>query len=61
VRTVFSRIACTRARLEALLALAADGKLVPLVGKSVSFAELPSAYAASQAGHVRGKIIVTVP
>lgn len=61
VRTVFSRIGCTRARLEALLALAVDGKLVPLVGKSVSFADLPSAYAASQTGHVRGKIIVTVP
>lgn len=61
VRTVFSRIGCTRARLEALLGLAAEGKVVPLVGKSVSFTELPSAFAASQSGHVRGKIIVTVP
>lgn len=61
VRTVQARVACTRARLEAVAELAASGKLKPLIGKSFAFADLPAAYAASQAGHVRGKILVSVP
>ena len=61
VRTVLARIACTRDRLGRLMDLAAQGRITPHSGMNTGFEDLPAAYAASQSGHVRGKIVVSVP
>jgi NADPH:quinone reductase-like Zn-dependent oxidoreductase len=50
----------TRARLAALVALAEAGKVLPVIDRTFPLAAVAEAHALSEAGHVRGKLVVQV-
>lgn len=58
VRCELVRIIPTRDRLLRLLGWAAERRIKPQVGKTFALAEAPAAYALSQTGHARGKIVL---
>jgi NADPH:quinone reductase-like Zn-dependent oxidoreductase len=58
VQVELARIAATTERLARLLALAAERRIKPQVGRTFPLAEAQAAYAASRTGHVRGKLIL---
>jgi NADPH:quinone reductase-like Zn-dependent oxidoreductase len=60
IRVVRSRIVPTRARLERLFAWAASGALRSTVSRIWPLAEACEAYAASESGHARGKLVLAV-
>jgi NADPH:quinone reductase-like Zn-dependent oxidoreductase len=60
VRVVMAQIQPTRARLERIFQWAATGMLRAQVGRIFPFADAPLAYAASEAGHARGKLVIAV-
>jgi NADPH:quinone reductase-like Zn-dependent oxidoreductase len=47
--------------LLSLTALVADGKVTPVVDRTVTLPEVPEAIARIEQGHTRGKIAVTIP
>jgi NADPH:quinone reductase-like Zn-dependent oxidoreductase len=53
-----AKVIATPARLGALLQWAAERRIKPQVGKEFPLAQAPAAYALSQAGHARGKIVL---
>lgn len=59
IRIVRCRIVPTRARLERLLAWAASGALQGTVSGTWPLAGAREAYAASESGHARGKLVLT--
>jgi NADPH:quinone reductase-like Zn-dependent oxidoreductase len=61
VRVVMARVQPTRARLARLFEWATAGMLRAQVGRKFVFADAPQAYAASEGGHVRGKLVIVVP
>lgn len=61
VRVVMAQVQPTRARLDRILQWAAAGVLRAEVGRAFAFAEAPQAHAASEAGHARGKLVITIP
>ena len=58
VRVVMAQIQATRARLEQVFRWAASGVLTPQISKRFRLADGAQAYAASQTGHVRGKLVL---
>lgn len=60
VRIEKPMIQATRARLEQIFAWAVDGKLRPQVTRQFRLEEAHAAYAASEAGHGRGKIVLQI-
>jgi NADPH:quinone reductase-like Zn-dependent oxidoreductase len=50
----------TQEHLAALAALAQDGRLIPAIGGSVAFEQVPAALDALADGHARGKTVVEV-
>jgi NADPH2:quinone reductase len=58
VRVVTAQVQPTRARLERLFRWAATGVLRAQVGRSFAFEDAPRAYAASETGHARGKLVI---
>lgn len=50
-----------RAELAEVLALAEDGKLTPVVSRTYPLAEAASGLRQVEAGHARGKLVITVP
>jgi NADPH:quinone reductase-like Zn-dependent oxidoreductase len=61
VRVVMAQVRPTRARLDRIFEWAAAGVLRPQVGRTFAFEDAPRAHAASEAGHARGKLVITVP
>jgi NADPH:quinone reductase-like Zn-dependent oxidoreductase len=61
VRVAAAQVQPTRDRLARIFEWAVTGVLRPQVGRTFAFADAPQAYAASEAGHARGKLVVTVP
>jgi NADPH:quinone reductase-like Zn-dependent oxidoreductase len=61
VRVVMAQVQPTRARLERIFQWAAAGVLRAQVGRTFAFADAPQAYAASEAGHARGKLVIALP
>jgi NADPH:quinone reductase-like Zn-dependent oxidoreductase len=61
VRVVMAQVQPTRARLDRIFQWAAAGVLRPQVGRTFTFEDAPPAYAASEAGHARGKLVIAVP
>ena len=61
VRSEVANVRCTGERMAKLLELAAKGILKAQIGQKFPYAELPAAYLASETGHARGKIVVSVP
>jgi NADPH:quinone reductase-like Zn-dependent oxidoreductase len=57
-RVVMAQIQATRARLEQIFRWAASGVLKPQISKRFRLADGAQAYAASQSGHVRGKLLL---
>ena len=60
VGVVMVQVQPTRARLERIFQWAAAGVLRPQLGGTFAFADAPQGYAASEAGHVRGKLVIAV-
>ena len=60
VRVEKPQIQATRQRLEKIFDWAVRGKLRPQVTQSFSLDDAPKAYAASEAGHGRGKIVLQI-
>lgn len=58
IRVVMAQIQPTRARLETIFQWAASGILRPQVTRRFSLEEGKAAYAASESGHGRGKIVL---
>jgi NADPH:quinone reductase-like Zn-dependent oxidoreductase len=58
VRVLWPRIQCTDARLSQLAAWAVDRTVVPQIGARFPFHSAAAAYALSESGHARGKIIL---
>ena len=54
------QIQATRQRLEKIFDWAVRGKLRPQVTQTFSLDDAPKAYAASEAGHGRGKIVLRI-
>ena len=54
------QIQATRQRLEKIFDWAVRGKLRPQVTQTFSLDDAPKAYAASEAGHGRGKIVLQI-
>jgi NADPH:quinone reductase-like Zn-dependent oxidoreductase len=46
--------------LQALTKLTEDGKVKPVIERTYQFAELPTAVAYQEKGHVQGKVVVTI-
>ena len=61
VRVVMAQVQPTRARLDQIFQWAAVGVLRPQVGRTFAFEDTPQAHGASEAGHARGKLVITVP
>lgn len=61
VRSELANVRCTAERMASQLELAAKGILKAQITQRFPYAQLPAAYLASETGHARGKIIVTVP
>lgn len=61
VRIVMAQVQPTRARLARIFQWVAAGVLRPQVGRTFAFEDAPQAYDASEARHVRGKLVMTVP
>jgi NADPH:quinone reductase-like Zn-dependent oxidoreductase len=60
VKVVMAQVQPTRARLERIFEWAAEGVLRPQIGQTFAFEDAPRAYAASEAGHARGKLVIIV-
>ena len=60
VRVEKPQIQATRQRLEKIFDWAVRGKLRPQVTQTFSLDDAPKAYAASEAGHGRGKIVLRI-
>jgi len=60
VRVAPARITYPREKLAALLAWVAQGRIKPQIGRRFPLAEARAAYAASQQGGVRGKIVLDI-
>ena len=61
VRSELANVRCSGDRLASQLELAAKGILRAQITQRFSYAQMPEAYLASETGHARGKIIVTLP
>jgi NADPH:quinone reductase-like Zn-dependent oxidoreductase len=61
VQVVTAQVQVTPARLARIFEWAVTGVLRPQLEQTFAFADAPQAYAASEGGHARGKLIVTVP
>ena len=61
VRSEVANVRCTGERMARQLELAAKGILKAQIVQKFPYAEMPAAYLASETGHARGKIVVTVP
>lgn len=61
VRSELANVRCTGDRMARQLELAAKGILKAQITQRFPYAEMPAAYLASETGHARGKIVVTVP
>ena len=61
VRSELANVRCTGERMAKQLELAAKGILKAQVTQTFAYADMPDAYRASETGHARGKIVVTVP
>jgi NADPH:quinone reductase-like Zn-dependent oxidoreductase len=61
VKIVMAQVQPTRARLAQILQWAATGVLRPQIGGTFAFADTRRAYAASEGGHARGKLVIVVP
>lgn len=61
VRVVMAQVQPTRARQDRIFQWAAAGVLRAQVGRTFAFEDAPQAYGASEAGHVRGKLVIAVP
>lgn len=60
VRVVMAQIQPSRARLERIFRWATAGVLLPQVERTFAFEDAAAAYAASEAGHARGKLMIAV-
>jgi NADPH:quinone reductase-like Zn-dependent oxidoreductase len=61
VRVALAQVQPTRVRLEQIFQWAATGVLRPQIGGTFALADAPRAYAASESGHARGKLVILVP
>jgi NADPH:quinone reductase-like Zn-dependent oxidoreductase len=61
VQVVTAQVQATPARLARIFEWAVTGVLAPQIGRTFAFADALQAYAASEGGHARGKLVVTVP
>jgi NADPH:quinone reductase-like Zn-dependent oxidoreductase len=61
VRVVVAQVQPTRARLDRIFQWAAAGVLRAQVAHVFAFENAPQAYDASESGHARGKLVITVP
>ena len=61
VRSEVAAVRCTGERMARQLELAAKGILKAQIVQTFPYTELPAAYLASETGHARGKIVVSVP
>jgi NADPH:quinone reductase-like Zn-dependent oxidoreductase len=61
VRSELANVRCTGERMAEQLKLAAQGVLKAQIGQKFRYVDLPAAYAASETGHARGKVVVIVP
>jgi len=61
VRVVMAQVQPTRARLDRIFQWAAAGVLRAQVARVFAFENAPQAYDASESGHARGKLVITVP
>ena len=61
VRSELANIRCSGDRLARQLELAAKGILKAQVTQRFPYEKMPEAYLASETGHARGKIVVTLP
>jgi NADPH:quinone reductase-like Zn-dependent oxidoreductase len=60
-RSELANVRCTGERMGKQLELAAKGILKAQILQKFAYVDMPAAYLASETGHARGKIIVTVP
>ncbi len=58
ITTLFASV--SKENMQALADLMQDGKLVPVIDRTYSLAEVPDAIARSESGRARGKIIITM-
>ena len=61
VRVVMAQVQPTRARLDRIFQWAAAGVLRAQVAHGFALEDAPQAYSASESGHARGKLVITVP
>jgi NADPH:quinone reductase-like Zn-dependent oxidoreductase len=60
VRVLWPRIHCTEARLSRLAAWAVEGTVVPQIGARFPLGDAVAAYALSESGRSRGKIVLLI-